>query len=74
MARNHQMGRGNKSPAGNDQPGGNHEHEKRLRYLAEVLNCSIEEIEQASKHVGNGRYQIEKYIKKRKGITGRPRS
>lgn len=75
MARKHQTSRGSKNPASNVQHDGfEQKRKKKLEYLADVLNCGIEEVEQALRQVGSSRHQIEKYIRKRKGSTGRPRS
>lgn len=43
---------------------GGQEHE--VRYLAEQLDCSTEDVENAIREVGNSRLKIQQYIKNKK--------
>ena len=45
-----------------DRVAGNQEHE--VRYLAEKLNVSTEEVKKAIEKVGNSREKLEEYLRK----------
>jgi hypothetical protein len=62
MARNHNVNRGRRKPRINDERVmGWQEHE--IRYLADRLDCSEEDIRGAIEAVGDGREKVERYIR-----------